>query len=66
MPGSICTQIVYTLGLVYLYREYFKAKVYTVWVITWTLTLNFARRSLFKGSFEGTVKRSIGCQKRLL
>ena len=29
-PESPCTQIVYTLGPMYLYREYFKAKVYTI------------------------------------
>ena len=27
-----CTQIVYTLAPMYLYREYFKANVYTIWV----------------------------------
>ena len=26
------TQLVYTLGPMSLYREYFKAKVYTIWV----------------------------------
>ena len=31
-PKGPCTQIVYTLGPTYLYREYFKAKVYTIWV----------------------------------
>ena len=31
-PKGSCTQIVYTLGPMYLYREYFKAKVYTIWV----------------------------------
>ena len=28
----ICTQIVYTLAPKYLYRDYFKAKIYTTWV----------------------------------
>ena len=28
-----CTQIVYTLALKYLYRDYIKAKVYTTWVL---------------------------------
>ena len=32
VPKGPCTQIVYTLGPMYLYREYFKAKVYTIWV----------------------------------
>ena len=27
-----CTQIVYTLAPKYLYKDYFKAKVYTIWV----------------------------------
>ena len=27
-----CTQIVFTLGPMYLYREYFQANVYTIWV----------------------------------
>ena len=31
-PKGPCTQIVYTLGPMYLYREYFNAKVYTIWV----------------------------------
>ena len=31
-PKGPCTQIVYTLGPMYLYREYFKAKVYPIWV----------------------------------
>ena len=31
-PKGPCTQIVYTLAPMYLYREYFTAKVYTVWV----------------------------------
>ena len=29
-PKGPCTQIVYTLGPMYLYREYFKANVYTI------------------------------------
>ena len=29
-PKGPCTQIVYTLGPMYPYREYFKAKVYTM------------------------------------
>ena len=32
IPKGPCTQIVYTLVPMYLYREYFKAKVYTIWV----------------------------------
>ena len=32
VPKGPCSQIVYTLGPMYLYREYFKAKVYTIWV----------------------------------
>ena len=31
-PKGPCTRIVYTLGPMYLYREYFKTKVYTIWV----------------------------------
>ena len=31
-PKDPCTQIVYTLALKYLYRDYIKAKVYTIWV----------------------------------
>ena len=31
-PKGPCTQIVYTLAPKYLYRDYFKAKVYTIWV----------------------------------
>ena len=31
-PKGPCTQIVYTSGPMYRYREYFKAKVYTIWV----------------------------------
>ena len=31
-PKGPCTQIVYTLGPMYPYREYFKANVYTIWV----------------------------------
>ena len=31
-PKSPCTQIVYTLAPKYLYKDYFKAKVYTIWV----------------------------------
>ena len=31
-PKGPCTQIVYTLGPMYLHREYFKANVYTIWV----------------------------------
>ena len=31
-PRGPCTQIVYTLAPKYLYRDYFKAKVYTIWV----------------------------------
>ena len=27
-----CTQTVYTLGPKYLYRDYFKAKVHSIWV----------------------------------
>ena len=30
LPRGPCTQIVYTLGPMYLYREYFKAKVYPI------------------------------------
>ena len=29
-PKGPCTQIVYTLGPMYLHREYFKANVYTI------------------------------------
>ena len=32
LPKGPCTQIVYTLGPMYPLREYFKAKVYTIWV----------------------------------
>ena len=32
MPKGPCTQIVDTLALKYLNRDYFKAKVYTTWV----------------------------------
>ena len=32
LPKGPCTQIVYTLAQEYLEREYFKAKVYTIWV----------------------------------
>ena len=32
LPKGPCTQIVYTLALKYLYRDYIKAKVYTIWV----------------------------------
>ena len=31
-PKGPSTRIVYTLGPMYVYREYFQAKVYTVWV----------------------------------
>ena len=31
-PEGPCTQIVYTLAPMYLYKEYFKANVYTIWV----------------------------------
>ena len=31
-PKGPCTQIVYTLALNYLHRDYIKAKVYTIWV----------------------------------
>ena len=31
-PKGPCTQIVYTLALKYLYRDYIKADVYTIWV----------------------------------
>ena len=31
-PKGPCTQIVYTLGSMYLHRDYFKANVYTIWV----------------------------------
>ena len=31
-PKGPCTQIVYTLALKYLYRDYIKANVYTIWV----------------------------------
>ena len=31
-PKGPCTQMAYTLAPMYLYREYFKAKVYTIWV----------------------------------
>ena len=43
-PKGPCTQIVYTLAPMYLYREYFKANVYTIQVHgplgigTWSLT----------------------------
>ena len=30
-PKGPCTQIVYTLAPKYLYRDYIKAKVYTIW-----------------------------------
>ena len=30
-PKGPCTQIVYTLSPMFRYREYFKAKVYTIW-----------------------------------
>ena len=32
IPKGPCTQIVYTLAPKYLYRDYFKAKVYAIWV----------------------------------
>ena len=32
IPKGPCTQIVYTLVPMYLYTEYFKAKVYTIWL----------------------------------
>ena len=32
IPKGPCTQIAYTLAPKHLYRDYFKAKVYTVWV----------------------------------
>ena len=32
IPKGLCTQIVYTLAPTYLYRDYIKAKVYTIWV----------------------------------
>ena len=35
-----CTQIVYTLAPKYPYRDYFKAKVYTI-LGTWTLRVRF-------------------------
>ena len=31
-PKGPCTQTVYTLALKYLYRDYIKAKGYTIWV----------------------------------
>ena len=31
-PKGPCTQIVYTLAPKYLYSDYFKDKVYTIWV----------------------------------
>ena len=31
-PKGPCAQIAYTLAPKYLYRDYFKAKVYTIWV----------------------------------
>ena len=31
-PKGPCTQIVYTLAPKYLYRDYFRARVYTIWV----------------------------------
>ena len=31
-PKGPCTPIVYTLAPKYLHRDYFKAKVYTIWV----------------------------------
>ena len=31
-PEGPCTQIVYTLAPMYLYREHFKAEAYAVWV----------------------------------
>ena len=31
-PKGPCIQIVHTLGPMYLYREYFKNKVYTIWI----------------------------------
>ena len=31
IPKGPCTQIVYTLALKYLYRDYIKAKVYAIW-----------------------------------
>ena len=30
-PKDPCAQIVYTLALKYLYRDYMKAKAYTIW-----------------------------------
>ena len=38
-PEGPCTQIVYTLALKYLYRDYIKAKVYTN-LGTWTLRVS--------------------------
>ena len=32
IPKGPCTQIVYTSAPMYLNRDYFKAKVYTIWV----------------------------------
>ena len=32
IPKGPCTQIVYSLGPMYLHKEYFKAKVYTIWI----------------------------------
>ena len=31
-PKGLCTHIVYTLAPEYIYRDYCKAKVYTIWV----------------------------------
>ena len=37
MPTASKTQIVHTLASKYLNKDYFQAKVYTIWVIPWTL-----------------------------
>ena len=42
-PKGPCTQIVDTLALKYLYKDYIKAKVYAIWVHG---PLGFAKRSM--------------------
>ena len=56
-PEGPCTEIVYTLAPKYLYRDYFKAKVYTIWVHG---PLGFGSDPGLNGLLEDCVPRWLG------
>ena len=66
-PKSPCTSIAYTLAPKYLVRDYFKAKVYTIWVHgSLYLILQNQQKSRSPSEIRGAMRATVELQLRFL